>query len=74
MDYPFNQLKVERVTGPIPAINFKARNFAERLGFKVEHVLKDFCPDGDMLYYVGRRSDFRWLNENLYKSRLAMAA
>lgn len=73
-DYPFNQLKVERVTGTIPAENFKSRNFAERVGFKIEVVLKDAHPSGDILYYVGRRRDFRWINENLYQSHLAMAA
>lgn len=73
-DYPFNQLKVERVTGMIPSSNLKAIKFAEHVGFVFETVLRDAHPTGDLLYYVGRRNNFRWLNEDTYKNRLAMAA
>ena len=74
-DYPFNQLKVERVTGHMPASNKKAIAFATKIGFRLEAVLKDAHPQGDLLYFVGRRNDFaRWLNEDIHKSRLAMAA
>lgn len=73
-DYPFNQLKVERVTGMIPEGNTKAQVFAEHIGFKLETTLKDAHRSGDILVYAGWRKDFRWINENLYKSRLAVAA
>lgn len=73
-DYPFNQLKVERVTGMIPQGNPKAATAAEKIGFKLETVLKDAHPSGDILIYVLRRNTCRWLNENLHKIRMAMAA
>ncbi len=73
-DYPFNQLKVERVTGIIPEGNALARKAAEKLGFVLETTLPDAHPSGDLLVYVMRRKDCRWLNENIYKIRLALAA
>lgn len=73
-DYAFNQLKVDRVTGEIPQGNKKAQRAAEKIGFRLETTLKDAHPSGDILVYVIRKKDCRWLNENLYKSRLALAA
>lgn len=73
-DYAFNQLKVERVTGMIPEGNLKAKRLTEHLGFHLETILEDAHPSGDLLVYVMWKKDCRWLNENLYKSRLAMAA
>lgn len=73
-DYPFNQLKVERVTGVMPSCNEKARKLTEHFGFTLETTLKGAHPDGDLLYYVMRKKDCRWINENLYKVRLPMAA
>ncbi len=73
-DYPFNQLKVERVTGIIPEGYSKARRLTEHFGFELETTLQDAHPSGDLLVYVIRKKDCRWLNENLFKSRLALAA
>lgn len=73
-DFPFNQLKCERLTGVIPSCNEKARKLTEHYGFRLETVLKDAHPDGDLLYYVMWKKDCRWINENLYKVRLPMAA
>ena len=73
-DYPFNQLKVERLTGMIPQGNTKAARAAVKMGFTLETVLRDAHPSGHLLVYVMRRDNCRWLNENLYKSRLALAA
>ena len=66
-DYPFNQLGVERVTGLIPQGNTKAARAAEKIGFELETALKDAHPSGDLLVYVIRRENCRWLNEALYK-------
>lgn len=73
-DYAFNQLKAERVTGEIPQGNKKAQRAAEKIGFRLETTLKDAHPSGDILVYVIRKKDCRWLNENIYKDRLALAA
>lgn len=73
-DYPFNQLKVERITGMIPEGNSRARKLTEHLGFELETTLQGAHPSGDLLVYVIRKKDCRWLHENLFKSRLALAA
>lgn len=73
-DYPFNQLKVERVTGVIPEANKRAQRLTQHLGFELETTLQGAHPSGDLLVYVIRKKDCRWLHEDLYKSRLALAA
>lgn len=63
-DYPFNQLKVKRVSGVVAASNLQARRFDEHLGFALEATLTDAHPDGDLLLYVMRRDSCRWLQRN----------
>ncbi len=60
--YPFEQLKVKRVTGLVGQGNLKSRRFAEHLGFELEAQLKDAHPTGDMLVYVMRRESCKWLH------------
>lgn len=60
-DYPFNELKVKRVTALVPADNEKAIRTNEHLGWKYETVLKDYFPGCDGLVYVMRKEDCRWL-------------
>jgi RimJ/RimL family protein N-acetyltransferase len=38
-DYPFNQLKVNRITGVVAETNLAARRFDEHVGFKLETTL-----------------------------------
>lgn len=73
-DYPFNQLKVDRITGMIPEGNSKARTAAEKIGFELETTLRGAHPSGDLLVYVMRKKNCRWLREDLFKDRLALAA
>lgn len=61
-DYPFNQLKVKRVTGLVPSMNLEAQRFDEHLGFRREAILKDAYPGGDLIIYSMFRDDCRWLN------------
>lgn len=60
-DYPFNQLKVKRVTGLVSSGNEAAQSIDEKLGWKLETRLADYFPDGDGLVYIMRREDCRWL-------------
>lgn len=60
-DYPFNQLKVSRITAPVASTNKKCRRFIEHLGFTHEATLKDAEPDGDLLIYKMTRDECRWL-------------
>jgi RimJ/RimL family protein N-acetyltransferase len=60
-DYPFNQLKVKKMWGQVPASNQKALKFNKSLGFEVEQVIKDVYPDGDMNLMSMYREQCRYL-------------
>lgn len=60
-DYPFNQLKVSRITAPVSSSNQKCLRFINHLGFTHEATLKDAEPDGDLLIYKMTRDECRWL-------------
>ena len=62
--YPFEQIKVRRINGIVPASNAAARRFDEHLGFVLEATLKDAHPDGDLLLYRMFRHECRWLRRN----------
>jgi hypothetical protein len=59
--YPFVELGCKRITGIVPASNLEARRFDEHLGFTLEATLKDAHPQGDLLLYVMRKENCRWL-------------
>lgn len=59
--YPFEQLKAKVIIGLVPQSNLKARKFDEHLGFKLHSRIPDGHPDGDLLIYIMRREDCRWL-------------
>lgn len=61
--YPFEQLRCKRVTGVVPATNEQAIIFDQHLGFKLEAVLKDAHPTGDLNILVMRKEDCRWLEK-----------
>ena len=54
-DYPFNQLKVKRITVCVGECNFASRRFVEHLGFALETKLEGAHPSGDLLIYVMRK-------------------
>jgi RimJ/RimL family protein N-acetyltransferase len=60
-DYPFNQLGVKKVFGQVPASNQKALHFDLALGFKVEALVQDVFPDGDMILVAMYRDECRHL-------------
>jgi RimJ/RimL family protein N-acetyltransferase len=60
-DYPFNQLKVKKLFGQVPAHNLKALEFDRKLGFKEEARVKDVYPEGDLVVLAMYRDDCRWL-------------
>jgi RimJ/RimL family protein N-acetyltransferase len=73
-DYPFQQLKVNRITCLIGQDNKASIRLCEHFGFSLETTLKGAHPSGDLLVYVLWKKDCGWLNENLYPMRLRMAA
>lgn len=65
-DYPFNQLKVDRVTGCVPDSNEAAKRFDEHLGFKREGLLRRASQDGtDLIVYGMLREECRFLERKL---------
>lgn len=52
--YPFEQLKVKRLTFYVAASNLKSINLVERLGAYREATLQDGCSDGDLHIYCLR--------------------
>lgn len=59
--YPFNQLKVNRVTGYVPAKNMAARRLDLHLGFKVEGVMRKALADDDVIVMGMLREECRFL-------------
>lgn len=60
-DYPFNQLKVKRLTGIVKTSNEKANSFNEKIGFKKEALLRNYFPNDDAIIYVMWPEDCRFL-------------
>lgn len=60
--YPFDQLKVKRITVMVSSTNKRAIRVDEKLGFRLEATIKDYFSDGDCLVYAMYRDDCRWLN------------
>lgn len=72
-DYPFNQCKVQRVTGLVGEGNLEARRFDEHLGFVLETTLQGAHPSGDLLVYVLWKDRCKWISQDFCKP-LAKAA
>lgn len=62
-DYPFNQLKVRRITVCVDEGNTDSRRFVLHLGFTLETTLKSAHPTGDLLIFSMFRNGCRWLRE-----------
>lgn len=60
--YPFLQLRVNKVIGPVASTDKMVRRFDERLGFVLEATLKDAHPKGDLCLYTMTRQQCRWLD------------
>lgn len=59
--YPFVQLECKVIRGRVPCHNVKALAFDLKLGFKLEHLLKDATPKGDQWLLAMWRADCRFL-------------
>jgi len=57
-DYAFNQAKVKKVLGFVNSTNKDAQKFNEHIGFKLEAVIKNAMPDGDLLFYTMTKDQF----------------
>lgn len=60
--YPFNQLRVKRITLFIDEANLDSLRFAHHLGFQIEGVLRRALPNNHNLVVAGMlREECRWL-------------
>lgn len=72
-DYPFNQLKVKRITVCVGEGNSASRRFVQHLGFELEATLRAAHPSGDLLVYRMFSEGCAWIQPNFY-TPLAKAA
>lgn len=66
-DYPFNQLKVNRITVCVGEGNSASRRFVEHLGFELETTLQAAHPSGDLLVYRMFKESCRWIGADFSK-------
>lgn len=59
--YPFNQLKVSRITALIDARNIKSRKLVEHDGFIEEGCMRKAALNDDVMIYGLLREHCRWL-------------
>jgi hypothetical protein len=60
--YPFLQLGVDRITGPVASTNEVALRFDKHIGFEEEARLRGAVPGGDMVLLVLWKDKCKWLN------------
>lgn len=61
-DYPFRQLKVQKVLGLVDSMNENALSFDKALGFKTECEIEDAGKTGSLVILSMSRDDCKWLN------------
>lgn len=59
--YPFNEMKVNKVLGYVNEENQKALSLYGRLGFTVEHRIANASPGGDLVVISMTRQQCRFL-------------
>ena len=65
-EYPFYQLGVKKVIGIVNSENTQALSFDLRLGFQIEHVIKDAYDRGDMYILSMTPEQCRWIRGKNY--------
>lgn len=60
--YPFEQLKVQRITALVPASNAESEEFTRHLGFKKEGRVREMLGDDDLLVYGMLKRECRFLD------------
>jgi RimJ/RimL family protein N-acetyltransferase len=61
--YPFVQLGVERITGPVDSTNLEAIRLDTHMGFVHEATLRGASPNGDLLLFVMWKQNCRYLGD-----------
>ena len=61
--YPFVQLGAKRITGIVPQSNKKALKFDQKLGFSIEHEMKNAHPSGSLFILGMYKENCRYLDD-----------
>jgi RimJ/RimL family protein N-acetyltransferase len=61
-EYPFDQIKVDRVTAFVAKSNAASRRFVEHIGFIHEGVMRKAHHKDDLIVYGMLRDECRWVN------------
>jgi RimJ/RimL family protein N-acetyltransferase len=75
--YPFVQLGVDRITGPVSSCNPAAARLGRHLGFTHEATLKGAVTGGDLLLFAMWKRDCRFIGErngNIQEAKSTPAA
>lgn len=72
-DYPFNQMKVKRITVCVGEGNTDSRRFVLKLGFKAETTLRAAHPTGDLIVFSMFKESCKWIYPG-FGQRYAKAA
>jgi len=60
-DYPFNQLKVKRITVPVASTNLKSIQLVTKMGFALECTLAQATPSGNLHLFRMWRDECKYL-------------
>ena len=61
-DYAFRQLGCRLIVSPVNSENTRSVKFISDIGFVEKCRIKDGSPEGDLIIFVMRREDCRWLS------------
>ena len=68
-DYPFVQLGVEKIIGPVNSNNLDALKLDKNFGFEEEARIKNAYPDGDLVLLTLTKDKCRFIGERYGKRR-----
>jgi RimJ/RimL family protein N-acetyltransferase len=60
--YPFEQLGCKKIFAPVPNDNTYCIEFCQKIGFKLDTIIRDVFPSGDMHILSMYKEECHWLN------------
>lgn len=72
-DYPFRQLKVQKIIVSVASGNLKSTKLVKHMGFTEEGRIANAHPDGDLVIWTMRQADCRFLGDRYGKDCFSTA-
>jgi RimJ/RimL family protein N-acetyltransferase len=66
-DYPFMQLRVQKIIAPVLSDNLESIKLVTKMGFREEARLQNVHPSGDMIFFVINKKDCKYLGSRYGK-------